>query len=96
MSVSQYDIKFTQLSRYAIGLVREEADRTKRFVRVLRPEIRRKPVPFQLQIYVQAMEKALEFERDILEDQEAPKKEISPSKRFRYQKTQSSRVKLQI
>ena len=34
MSVSQYDINFTQLSRYAIGLVRKEADRTKRFVRV--------------------------------------------------------------
>ena len=33
MSVSQYDIRFTQQSRYAIGLVREEEDKTKKFVR---------------------------------------------------------------
>ena len=60
MSVSQYDIRFTQLSRYAVGLVWEEVNRTKRFVRGLRPEIRSKLVPFQLQNYVQAVEKALE------------------------------------
>ena len=48
MSVSQYDIKFPQLSRYAVRLVREEADRTKRFIRGLRPEIRCKIVLFQL------------------------------------------------
>jgi len=46
MSVSQYDIKFTQLSRYAVGLVHEEADRIKRFVRGLRPEIRIKLILF--------------------------------------------------
>ena len=46
MSVSQYDIKFTQLSRYDVGLVYEEADRTKRLVRSLRPEIRSKLVLF--------------------------------------------------
>jgi len=33
MSVNQYDVRFTQLSRYAAGLVHEEAKRTKRFVR---------------------------------------------------------------
>ena len=82
MSVSQYDIKFTQLSRYAAELVRKEADRTKRFVRGLRPEIRSKLVPFQLQNYVQAVEKALKVERDILEDQEVPNKKFPPSKPF--------------
>jgi len=90
MSVSQYDIKFTQLLRYALRLVREESDRTKRFVRSLRPEIRSKLVPFQLQIYVQTVEKALEVERDIMEDQEAPNSDIPPSKCFWYQETQSS------
>ena len=91
MSVSQYDIKFTQLSRYAIGLVREESDRMKRFVRGLRPEIRSKLVPFQLQVYVQAVEKALEVERDILENQETSNRKIPPPKHFRHQETQSSR-----
>jgi len=87
MLVNQYDIKFTQLWRYAKGLVREEADRTKRFVRGLRPEIRSKLVPFQLQVYVQAVEKALEVERDILEDQEVSNREIPPSKHFRHHET---------
>ena len=90
MSASQYDIKFTQLSRYVAELVREEADRTKRFIRGLRPKIRCKLVPFQLQNYVQAVEKALEVERDIMEDQEVPGKEFPPSKRFRYQETHGS------
>ena len=34
MTVSQYEVKFTQLSRYVGKLVSEEEDRTKRFVRV--------------------------------------------------------------
>jgi len=87
MSVNQYDVKFTQLSRYAAGLVREESERTKRFVRGLKPEIRSKLIPFQLQIYIQAVEKALEVERDILEDQEVKSKELPPSKRPHYQET---------
>jgi len=91
MSVSQYDIKFTQLSRYAARLVREEADRTKRFVRGFRPEIRSKLFPFQLQVYIQAMEKALKVERDILKDQEVPNKEFSPPKRPQYEETHNSR-----
>jgi len=44
------------------------ANKTKRFVRRLRLEIRSKLVSFQFQIYIQAIEKALEVERDILED----------------------------
>ena len=87
MSVSQYDIKFTQLSRYAIGLVREEADRMERFFKGLRPKIRSKLIPFQLKVFVQAVEKALEVERDILEDQEVSNREIPPSKHFRHHET---------
>ena len=86
MSVSQYDTYFTQLSRYAVGLVREEADRIKRFVRGLRPEIRSRLIPFQLQNYVRAEEKALEVEQDIMEDPKFP-----PSKRFQCQETHGSR-----
>ena len=68
MSINQYDVGFTQLSRCAAGLVRE-AERTKKFVRGLRPEIRSKLISFQLQIYIHAVEKALEVELDMLEDQ---------------------------
>jgi len=88
--MSQYDIRFTQLSRCAVGLVREEEDRTKSFVWGLRHEIRSKLVPFQLQNYVQAVEKALDVERDILKDQEVPNKEFPPSKHFWYQETHGS------
>jgi len=84
MLVSQYDIRFTQLSRYAVGLVREEADRTERFVTGLRPEIRANWFRSNSKIYVQAAEKVLKVERDILEDQEVPNKEFPPNKRFRY------------
>ena len=68
--VSQYEVKFTELSRYAEKLVSEEEDRTKRFVRGLKLGIRSKLVPFQLQIYNQATEKALKFERDMQENQD--------------------------
>ena len=40
MNVSQYDQRFTQLSRYADVLVKSEAERTKRFVKGLKSKIR--------------------------------------------------------
>ena len=36
MTVTQYDTKFIQLSRYAEGLIRSEADKTKKFVKELK------------------------------------------------------------
>ena len=39
MIVTQYDQKFTQLSRYAGGLVIDEEEMIKRFLRDLKPEI---------------------------------------------------------
>ena len=52
MIVSQYNTKFTQLSRYAEGLVRNEADRTKKFIKGLKAEIRSKLIPLQLKVYM--------------------------------------------
>ena len=91
-SVNQYDAKFTQLSRYTVGLIREEAERTKRLMRGLNPEIRSKLIQFQLQIHIQVVEKALEVERDILEDQKVKSRELPPSKRPHYQETPSSKM----
>ena len=50
--------------------MKSEADKTKRFVKCLKLDIRGKLVPLQLRIYLQAMEKALEVEMDIQEGQE--------------------------
>ena len=58
MIVTQYNATFTQLSIYAKGLVRDEAEKMKRFVRGLRLGIKSQLVPFQLCVYIQAIEKA--------------------------------------
>jgi len=69
MSIKQYDVRFMQLSRYAcsrIGTWRSRKDET--IYKGLRLEIISKLILFQLQIYIHAMEKALEVERDMMED----------------------------
>jgi len=85
MNVSQYDQKFTQLSRYADALVKSEAERTKRFVKGLKSEIRGRLIPLQLKNYLQALERALEVEMDMQEGHEDWVKEFPNSKRLRYQ-----------
>ena len=84
MNVSQYDQRFTKLSRYASVMVKSEAEKTKRFVKGLKPEIKVKLVPLQLRIYLQAIEKALEIEMDIQEDSEEWARELPVLKRPRY------------
>ena len=56
MNVSQYDQRFTQLSRYAVALVKSEAERIKRFVKGLKSEIRGRLILLQLRNYLQAVE----------------------------------------
>ena len=48
MIVSQYEIKFTQLSKYAEKPVSKEEERIKRFMIGLKPETRSKLILFQL------------------------------------------------
>jgi len=85
MNVSQYDQRFTQLFRYADVLVKSEAERTKRFVKGLKSEIRGRLIPLQLRNYLQAVERAVEVEMDMQEGQEDWAKELPSSKRPRYQ-----------
>ena len=85
MNVSQYDQRFIQLFRYADVLVKDEAEKTKRFVKGLKSEIRGKLIPLQLRNYLQAVEKTLEVEMDIQESRENWAHELSISKRPRYQ-----------
>jgi len=85
MNVSQYDQRFTQLSRYADALVKSEAERIKSFVKGLKSEIRGRLIPLQLKNYLQAVERTLEVEIDMQEGHEDRVKEFSNSKRPRYQ-----------
>jgi len=50
-------------------------------VRGLKPEIRSKLFSFQLQIYNQTVEKALEVKRDMQENQDTRAKELPSAKR---------------
>ena len=81
MNVSQYDQRFTQLSRYADALVKSEAERIKRFMKGLKSEIRGRLIPLQLKNYLQAVERALEVEMDMQEGHEDWVKEFLNSKR---------------
>ena len=85
MNVSQYDQRFTQLSKYAGVLVKSEAERTKRFVKGLKSEIRGRLIPLQLRNYLQAVERVLEVEIDMQESQEDWAKELPSSMHPRYQ-----------
>ena len=49
--------------------MRQEAEKAKGFVRGLRPDIKRKIIPFQLRFFRHAEEKALEVELDTQESQ---------------------------
>ena len=65
--------------------MREEAEKEKRFVRGLRPDIKSKLVPFQLRVYHHPVEKALEVELDIQESRGGNSRDMFFSKRPRYQ-----------
>ena len=82
--MTEYDAKFTQLSRYVDGLVKDEEEMTKRFVRGLKQEIRSKLIPFQLQVYVDAMEIAFEVEMDMHGQHENQANNENTPKRPRY------------
>ena len=81
MTINQYITKFTQLSRYAKGLIKNEADRTKKFIKSLKTVIKSKLISLQLKIYMQVVEKALEVEADLLEDSENKAREPLSFKR---------------
>ena len=79
MTMIEYNNSFTQLSRYEQGLVKDE-ERTKRFVRSLRSEIRSKLIPIQLQVYLHPVETTLEVERDMQDNMKNQVKEANTSK----------------
>ena len=82
MIVSQCEVKFTQLSRYARKQVFEEEERTRRFVRGLKSEILKQIDSISATNLSRAVEKTPDVEWDMQKSQEIRVKEKPPTKCF--------------
>ena len=64
-SVMAYEVKFAELSRFALALTEDEAMKTKRCIKGLRPYIRSKLVPLSLRSYSEAVDRAILVEEEM-------------------------------
>ncbi|KAF6166257.1 hypothetical protein GIB67_031041 [Kingdonia uniflora] len=64
MTVSQYEARFTELTRYAPAVVADEESKVVKFIEGLLPPIRTRCRGFLGQTYAQLVSRALEFEQD--------------------------------
>ena len=69
ITVTEYVVKFTQLSRYALNAVANEHMRAEQFQEGLRLKIRAQVAPFMLHTYSEVVERALVIEREMEEAQ---------------------------
>ena len=69
MTISEYDIQFTRLSRYAPHLVSTEEMKVKRFVNGLRDYLFRSIHFTETMTYTQVLDAALRFESRVRERQ---------------------------
>ena len=60
-----YEAKFAELSRFPLALTNNEAMKTKRFIKGLRPFIRSKLVPLNLNSYSETVERAILVEEEM-------------------------------
>ena len=67
MSVLEYESRFSELSRFALGMISEEGEKTRRFQQGLRPAIRNRLVPLAIRDYSELVKRALLVEQDIEE-----------------------------
>ena len=67
MSVAEYEVKFTQLSHYALAMVATERDRCRHFEEGLKYEIQSKITPGDLRSYTDLRAAAVRAERLIKE-----------------------------
>ncbi|XP_059654199.1 uncharacterized protein LOC132300909 [Cornus florida] len=65
MSVAEYENKFTSLSRFVLKMVREEVDKTRKFVSGLNDRMRPLITAQFIKVYFEAVERALMLEADI-------------------------------
>ena len=64
-SVMAYEAKFAELSHFALALIEDEAMKTKRFIKGLRPYIRSKLVLLSLRFYSEAVDRAILVEEEM-------------------------------
>ena len=69
MTVVEYEMRFNELSRYAMEFISTEANRAKRFKQSLRPVIRDMLVALKIRDYGDIMDRAALVERDIEDSQ---------------------------
>ncbi|RVW15622.1 Retrovirus-related Pol polyprotein from transposon 17.6 [Vitis vinifera] len=65
MSVLEYESRFSELSRFALGMISEEGEKARRFQQGLRPAIRNRLVPLAIRDYSELVKRALLVEQDI-------------------------------
>ena len=59
MSVLEYESRFSELSRFALGMISEEGEKARRFQQGLRPAIRNRLVPLAIRDYSELVKRAL-------------------------------------
>ena len=67
MSVLEYESHFSELSRFALGMINEEGKKARRFQQGLRPAIRNRLVLLAINDYSELVKRALLVEQDIKE-----------------------------
>ena len=67
MSVLEYESRFSELSSFALGMISEEGEKTRRFQQGLRPTIRNRLVSLAIRDYYELVKRALLVEQDIEE-----------------------------
>ncbi|KAL6342244.1 hypothetical protein AAG906_006865 [Vitis piasezkii] len=75
MSVLEYESHFSELSRFALGMISEEGEKARRFQQGLRPAIRNRLVPLAIRDYSELVKSALLVEQDIEETNQIGAKE---------------------
>ena len=65
MLVLEYESRFLELSRFAMGMISEKGEKSKRFQQGLRPTIRNRLVPLAIKDYSKLVKRSLLVEQDI-------------------------------
>ena len=67
MLMLEYESHFSELSRFALGMINEEEEKARRFQQGLRPAIRNRLVPLAIRDYSELVKRVLLVEQDIKE-----------------------------
>ena len=65
MTVMEYEFRFSELSRFALGMLSEDGEKARRFQQVLKLAIRNRVVPLAIRDYSELVKRASLVEQDI-------------------------------